>query len=197
VSGRAAGCRYWRSQPRQNCKGHRGTGKQGALYPPLPSRPGWQKECRGWLQACSFWFVLSYQRNSLGLQIAHDLLLVPVLTLSPPCPGNTFSRNSRPARKAHSPFAMIGFTAAQPCHALITRRCGKSLSKSSTGPEFARPAKTAHPQIESIPEQEHKGTMPSLSWTAFDKEYMRRRWFATESNSQGFHPRLPSSRTRG
>src|SRR6185312_367968 len=75
----------------------------------------------------------------------------------------------RPARKAHSPFAMIGFTAAQPCHALITRRCGKSLSKSSTGPEFARPAKTAHPQIESIPEQEHKGTMPSLSWTALIK----------------------------
>lgn len=83
------------------------------------------------------------------------------------------------------------------CHALITRRSGKSLSKSSTGPEFARPAKTAHPQIESTPEQEHKGTTPSLSGRLLDKEYMRRKWFATESDSQGFHLRLPSSRTPG
>jgi hypothetical protein len=91
---------------------------------------------------------------------------------------------------------MIGFPAAQRCHALITRCSGKSLSKSSTGPEFARPAKTAHPQIESIPEQEHKGTMPSLSWTALDKEYMRRSCFATETHYTGFIRRLPSSTTR-
>src|SRR6185312_7173464 len=47
------------------------------------------------------------------------------------------------------------------------------------------PVKTAHPQIQSIPEQEHRNP-PTIRSSGSCKEYMSRQNFVTESFSEGF-----------
>jgi hypothetical protein len=79
----------------------------------------------------------------------------------------------RLARQAHAPYAMIGCAAGAVCHALITLHSGKSLEQSSTEPHVPIPMKTAHPQIASVPRQEHKGTALTISVDGSCKEYMR------------------------